>query len=283
MNEVLALGMVFAIMIRCIGLLISLEFYSSLKDKKFLRLVYGWLFWILAALSNLLSLYVNNSWNLEILLLLNIIFSSLGDFLILMGIITYFREIPDQIFLGLILFFISGPIIAYFLEFYLIMLSIISITRFIITGIFTALPFIERRNFLKIISKKSFLWLIILIVSIYSYTLLYFSLIFQGKIYGGIIKSTGIELIVYIFLLNLITFMLVILTIHLEYDIANYIKFKLKDKYSHNLGNDLHVIMGSIDLLSLDMEDNEFLRKINDLIKKKCKESAEIIKEIRRL
>lgn len=273
MNEVIFLGLLFALMIRCMGFIVSLEFFLKLKDKKFLKLVFGWLFWIISGLSNLYSLFIINPLTSEALILLNSIFSSLGDVFLLVGIMSYFREIPNSFFFALILFFILGHLLTFYSMFYLIFIGISSIVRFSITVLFTALPFIERKHFSKIITKKSYIWFVSLAISIYLYTILLFSLIFQGKIYGGIINSAGMELIVYFLLLNSITFMLVILIIHLEYDISNSIKFEMKDRYSHDLGNKLQVITGTIDLLALKMQEDKNIKdKLSDIdtIKLKC-------------
>ncbi|TFG21624.1 MAG: hypothetical protein EU533_05235 [Promethearchaeota archaeon] len=286
MNDVIFLGIIFALMTRCAGFVVSLEFFFKLKDRKFLKLVFGWFFWILSGLTNMYSLFISNPSISEVLILFNSIFSSLGDVFILIGIMSYFREIPNKFFIFLILFFILGALLTFYTSFYLFFIGISSIGRFCITIAFTALPFIERKHFSKIITKKSYIWFVSLAISIYFYTIVFFSLIFQGKIHGGIINTTGMELIVYLLLLNSITFMLVILIIHLEYDLSNSIKFEMKDRYSHDLGNKLQVITGTIDLLALKMQEDKNIKdKLSDIdtIKLKCKESADIIKEIRKL
>ena len=77
--------------------------------------------------------------------------------------------------------------------------------------------------------------------------------------------------------------LLIILLVHLEYTTFSREKSELKDKYSHNLGNIMQVIMSSSDFIKgvtrLEASQKEKL----DLVEKKCKEAAKLIKEIREI
>ena len=192
MNDVVILGMFFAVLTRLVGLVVSFEFYLTFKESKFLRLVLGWFAWVIAGIVHFSSQFTTDPGIFDILIMVNFIFSSMGDIFLLVGILSYFREIPNKIFIGLNLFFIIGPILAYHLDIYLIMINIISIIRFCITSLFTLIPFLERKRFEEIMSRKTMIWFIVLVISIYVYTIVYFSLIFQGVIHAGIINAKGL-------------------------------------------------------------------------------------------
>ncbi|TXT58467.1 MAG: hypothetical protein BAJALOKI2v1_360013 [Promethearchaeota archaeon] len=70
---------------------------------------------------------------------------------------------------------------------------------------------------------------------------------------------------------------------YLEYKIVNDQKLKLKDKYSHNLGNTLHSIYISVDLLKEKEVDQKDKKILIDMLEDKKKESNDLIKEIREL
>jgi len=276
MNEIIVLGLLFALLSRFIGLIISIGFYNSLRDKKFIKLVLGWFFWICAGTLNLSSEIINQVPTNDIVILLNTIFSALGDIFVLIGVISYFRKIPNNMFIILTSIFVIGPILAYSIPSFRSLLSVISLLRLFVTIFFTVIPIIERKRFKKQLSNKTYFWFYITTIIIYLYTVSYFLLTLQGKIYGGIINAPGLELIIYLFLLDSTTFLVVILVNQIEYDISSYYKFELKDKYSHDLGNILQRLYTASDLIR---EEKDL--KMLDIIEKNIKEAAELIKEIR--
>ena len=63
----------------------------------------------------------------------------------------------------------------------------------------------------------------------------------------------------------------------------NKIKDKLKDIYSHNLGNALQAIYTSVDLLLNPEINNKDSQEIKITLQDKLNEAAELLKEIRNL
>ena len=84
------------------------------------------------------------------------------------------------------------------------------------------------------------------------------------------------------FLGTVSTIALIIYSIHLEYDISKIQKFKLSDKYSHDLGNLIQVISSAAILTNVDEDLSKEKVENLDLIQKKCEEAAELIKDIRK-
>lgn len=128
---------------------------------------------------------------------------------------------------------------------------------------------------------KSIRWFYftIVIALIYLPSSIYISL--SGESFG-LYDSENILLILINYLPPIVAnVLLIILLVHLEYTISIREKFNLKDKYSHNLGNIVQVIYSSADFIKyiakLGKDEEEMLK----LVEKKCKEAAQLIKEIR--
>ena len=277
-SEAVILGLIFVLLIRVLGFIISLEFFKNLKDTKFIKLILGWCFWIVGGAINLSAQFVSQVAIYEILILFNTIFSAMGDLFLLVGILSYFGKISNKIFISLNLLFILGPILAYFFYFYREIIGIISVIRFSLIILFTVYPLIRRHKFQEILSAKTYNWFLFVAVFLYAYIIDYFFLISQGKANGGIVNAHPMELILYFFLLNAVTMMIVILVLHIEYDLTNLQRFELKDTYSHDLGNILQVIYSAAEIMKKD-QNFEMLEVIEEHLNK----AAYLIKEIRKL
>ena len=72
--------------------------------------------------------------------------------------------------------------------------------------------------------------------------------------------------------------LMIIFFIHLEHNISIKKSAILKDHYSHDLGNIIQIIIGEVEVISMD-NDSEDLQVINQ----KCVEAAEHIRNIRKL
>ena len=84
------------------------------------------------------------------------------------------------------------------------------------------------------------------------------------------------------FLGILITIIILIHSIHLEYDISKIQKYKLRDKYSHDLGNLIQVIYSATDLTNVNGDLTKDKTENLEIIQKKCEEAAKLIKEIKK-
>ena len=74
-----------------------------------------------------------------------------------------------------------------------------------------------------------------------------------------------------------------ILMIHLENSRSYHSNYQLKDKYSHDLGNIMQVIVSLIPLLQENESIGEERDSTMELLNQKCEEASDMITEIRTL
>jgi hypothetical protein len=79
------------------------------------------------------------------------------------------------------------------------------------------------------------------------------------------------------------TLLMILLLIHLEYNISDKKKFELKDKYSHNLGNIMQAISTANEIINKKEVSKAESTELGELIETKIKEASELIREIREL
>ena len=86
------------------------------------------------------------------------------------------------------------------------------------------------------------------------------------------------------YLFTLISSILVVFVIiHFEQGITNNYKASLKDTYSHEIGNIMQIIVGTVALLKYNEESASERQKNIEKITEKCEETSQIIKNIRKL
>jgi len=103
----------------------------------------------------------------------------------------------------------------------------------------------------------------------------------NGKITDLSLMEEPFLITLYSFLSLTITLLVLVLTIRLEYSLSNIQKFKLKDNYSHELGNILQMILNSAEYNK--NTDTKGDQSVNELIIEKSKEARFLITEIRDL
>ena len=167
--------------------------------------------------------------------------------------------------------------------FYSIAFNITSLFLFLIIAFYGIIPLKEKQIFKDRISIKSYYWYLAVILTFYLVTLSYIIFVFHGYTFGFYSDEYSIPMFVNYFLGNISTFVLIIYSIHLEYDISKIHNLKLKDKYSHDLGNIIQVIYSATNLASVNDDlDEEKVENLN-LIQKKCEEAAKLIKDIKKI
>jgi len=283
MHVIAIFGILLLIFMRIVGLIISIEFLRDLKESKFKILIIGWFIWILAGCSALLSGVYENQLFSDIFLLINGITTSIAGLFVMMGLFSYFQKLPGKILVILSILFISVPVIAFLLGSYNIASNLSSMFLFLIIVIFSIVPLKRKETFKNSISIKSYYWYIIVLLAFYSLTISYVIFIFQGYSFGFYSDDFSIPMFVNYFLGNASTLALIIYSIHLEYDISKIQKFKLSDKYSHDLGNLIQVISSAAILTNVDKGLKEEKVENLDLIQNKCEEAAKLIKDIRKI
>lgn len=284
MNEVVFFSLIIMLIIRTIGLGISFEYYYDLKRNFYFYFIFGWSAAILGNISSLFLNSINNPIILEINLVLNAMFISLSFFILMMGLFSYFLRVNSRYFILICMSIIAIALLLFIFNDYETSITFSVLIMNLSILISFILPLFKLKQFKKIIGK-SIRWYYIGFLFLLGYIPI--SLFISTQDYGyGLYFTDDIVFIILNYTIGIINnLLLIILLIHLEYTISYRQQYKLKDKYSHNLGNIMQVIYSSLDLFKMTLQsEKENVDKHNlDLIEKKCKEASKIIKEIRNL
>lgn len=281
MHVIAIFGILLLISLRVFGLIISTEFLRDQKESKFKIIIIGWFSWILAGSSALLLGFSENQLFSDIFLLINSIASSIAVLFVMNGLFSYFRELPEKILVILSIMFLSIPLIAFLLGFNTIAVNLSFMFLFLIVVVYSIVPLKDRKGFKDTISIKSYYWYVIVLLTFYFYFISYVIFVFQGYSFGFYSEDFSIPMFINYFLGVITTITIIIYSIHIEYDISKIQKYKLSDKYSHDLGNLIQVISSAAILTNVDEDLNKEKAENLDLIQKKCEEVAKLIKDIR--
>lgn len=280
MHIVALFGIVLLIILRLVGLLVSIEFKLEFKGNKYIILIIGWSFWIISGISALSAGIIEIPFFSDLILLMNGISSTLAMLFILIGLHSYFRKIQVKSLVALSIIFTLIPFIAFFLGYYPISLNISFIFLFFVILFYSFLPFGRLEVFRTKLTLTSLFWFLVLVIVVSMWVISYVIFVFQGYSYGFYSDEFSIAMFINYFLGNITTLVILVYYIHLEYDIFKIQKYELRDRYSHDLGNIIQVIYSATDLTKtsdLNKDNSENL----ELIQKKCEEAAKLIKDIK--
>ncbi len=215
----------------------------------------------------------------EILLVLNSIFLVVGFLFITIGIISHFREISSTVFLFLACFIILPPILLYLVNGSVSAISFSSLGFLSVAFLILISTWLDRKN-LRMLLGSSIKWFFGTIIFGFLYLINGAITVLEGHSFG-LYQSDNIFMITrYYFFAIGIVFLIIILVIHLEQSISYIHKFQLRDIYSHDLGNIMQIILNNLEVIdSIDEKDQPNA----DLIKRKCIEAGDLIKEIREI
>ena len=171
MHVIAIFGILLLISLRIVGLIIAIEFLCDLKESKFKILIIGWFIWIIAGFSALLLGIIENPLLSAILLLINGITTSIALLFVMMGLFSYFRELPQKTLIILSIIFVSVPFFAFLLGFYSLAFNLTSLFLFLILAFYGIIPLKEKNIFKNKISIKSYYWYLIVLLTFYSMTL----------------------------------------------------------------------------------------------------------------
>jgi len=283
MNDLAFYSLLLFIIIRAIGLAISIDYYYTTKKNIYIYYSIGWFFLIVAAISPIISELFYDSFLSELFLVMNGTSASLGIAFIAMGTLLTFVQVPFKPFFILIVALTIIPIIFLTSGFFKIALNFAIVSINLLYIIAFVLPIYRVRKFKEHIGK-SIVWYYGVTINFFFYIPVSIFIILQGYSYGLYdVYNPFLVILNYIFPLTT-TIVLIVFLVHLEYGISNNKKFQLKDKYSHEIGNILQILQSSIDILTQEKDNvKSELMEVNDLVKTKCKEASTLINEIRAL
>ena len=282
MHELIFFSMFLLVLIRLIGVIVSVNFFYESKSNTYIYFTIGWCLWVIAGIVALLSGISNNQTIENLFLLINYILGPLAIFFLGSGLSSYYIEISSKKIMLISVVLMSFPLIINFTLGIVPVGLYARISQFFGIIIVFSLPFLRYNSFKKRIGK-SIKWYYLTCFSIILYIPLAI-LSMMTSIYSGSFQSQDITIIVGAYTsIIIMTILVIIFIIHLEYSITSKQGYQLKDKYSHNLGNIMQVIYSSADLFKsivhLDSNEKDKL----DLIEKKCKEASKLINEIRNI
>lgn len=282
MHELIFFSMFLLILIRSLGVIISVNFYYDSKSNAYIYFTTAWCLWIIAGIVALFSAITVNQTQEKFLLLMNYILGPIAIFFIASGLSSYYINISsNKIKLASVLLIIFPLIINFSLGIVPVALYA-RIFQFFGIILMFLLPFSKYNTFKKRIGK-SIRWYYLTCFSILFYIPLAI-LNMISSIYSGSFQSQDITIIVGAYTsIIIMTILLLAFIIHLEYTTSNKQQNQLKDKYSHDLGNILQVIYSSADLFKRIVKVENIDKDKLDLIERKCKEASKLINEIRNI
>ncbi|MFX0065799.1 MAG: hypothetical protein ACFFC7_26800 [Candidatus Hermodarchaeota archaeon] len=280
--------MIILTFIRCIGLGISVNTYLTLRKKRSLYLISGWISWVLAGILPIFAYNTSNKFFHELLLTFNATFMLDGFILIIVGIISYYRTIPTKIASIIIIgLFILPPFLT-ILGLYEVAINLIAVPLLYLAFFLTVIGAWRERPKMRKAVGREIKWYYI--TAIYGIIVLigffYLSATSNSDVSYGLYESTNELAIMINYLLGIgVAILAAINMFALEYGIITTQKFVLKDNYSHDLGNMIQVVMGCayvirhFQTISNEPEVVAMLDKIENTSLK----AGKLIEEVRKL
>lgn len=270
-------------MLRFTGILVSFDFLlrkEEVLQKKFYLFIIGWSCWIVGSFLSLVSLTEEDyifKIQIEILQDLSIL---LGALYLILAVISYFKLVKrNMVIIGTLIIAIFPVLIFYLFDYDLAKVAVIIVYIGLFLFLFSN-AWLERKK-IRLHIRDSVKWFYLTILVCFFYAIFLILMAINGK-------TTDLSLMEDPFLITLnsllglaITLLILVLTIHLEYSLSNIQKFKMKDNYSHELGNILQMILNSAEFNESTHTKGD--QSINELIIEKCKSAGFLITEIRDL
>ncbi len=274
MHDLVFLSLLILTFIRLIGLAVSIDLFIESKHSRYKVLILGWIIWIISGIIPIISSNMADINFSEILLVLNSILLVVGFLFITVGVISHLRNIPFIVLFVLICFIVLSTIFLYIVEGPDSAINFSSFGILCVAILVLICTWLDRTD-LRMILGRSIQWFFGTIIFGFLYLI-------NGAITAlegfpiGLYQSDNVFMIArYYFFAIGITFLIIILIIHLEQSISYLQKFQLSDIYSHDLGNIMQIILNHLEAIdSFDEKDQQNA----ELIKEKCIEAGNLIK-----
>ena len=282
MNTLAFYSLILLTIIRLIGLGISLDLFYSIQKKRFLTIVAGWGMWVITGV--LPIIYDYYAIQDDFFLVLNASLAGEGVLLIFLGIFAYFHRLPGKFVLGISIIYLVIPYFLYIIfgsEFALTTAILLHLLTYIV--IFIGVTKTSQR--MKVIFSKGvkFFYLTIGSVILTIGAIVAMNFFVEDYTYGLYYTINDLAVIINYSLAILMTVLILVLFIYIEGGITADDKFQLKDKYSHNIGNLLQIMLAGVSLLEADQLTPDEKDENLALIQSKCQEASDLLNEIRQL
>ncbi len=277
MNSIALFGLLILILGRLIMLIVAIEYWLRQKTRSHGLYLLGIGSWIVTGILPILGDNIVDVFITDLLVALNIGFSALSLVLFMSGFLCYYNLINLKFIWIYSLFSVITPIIINFSFLNNRLILTLSVIQYFVILFLIVIGIFYRKR-IEVQAKNSLKYYYAIIINLIAVFVVIAYSAWQGESYG-LYYSTNESLILINYLLGiLLTFFLLVFMIQLENDHNNYLMFKLKDNYSHNIGNNLQKLFCVIELIELSKKTESL-----ELAKKICTESADLINEIRDL
>lgn len=283
MNNLAFLSILVFAILRFTGGIVSLDFLLRIDDRAGIKYFFlGWLCWIFASVFTIASMIAEEiAFKLQMVIFHDIMIL-LGSFFMIIAVLSYFKQISrEKVILGTVAISILPLVIFGLYDYDLTELFLV--LQYAVLFIFLIINVYSERKNMRLYISNSVKWFYITIF----FSFLYATSLLLLNIAGEYTNLTLIEdnnlLLAYSLLSMTVTLLVFVLTIHLEYGLTNMQKFRMKDKYSHDLGNILQMILNSAEAAKTGQLQAGNEQLFNDLVIQKCHEASFLITEIREL
>jgi hypothetical protein len=283
MHELVFFSLMVLAVLRIFGAAISLDYYFDNRDSRLIIMALGWIIAVFAVIPPILADFVGPGIQSELLYIANIILISIGYFTILIGIFSYFMKVPLVWFAVPLAFFTVSPLLIYLVLGSLLAINISSLLA-TLTGTIVALYPLLKHQAMRTHPRTVMRWYYGILVVYAIYFVLALSVFTQSSTYGLYTSVNPILISInYLFAVGM-TLASIIFIGRFEYSISSAQKDKLKDEYSHKLGNLLQAIAGLLFLLvdKQGLSDNQ-VKDFGIQVEDQLEEASKLLREIRRL
>ncbi len=282
MNTLAFYSLILLTIIRLIGLGISLDLFYSIKKKRFLTIVAGWAMWVITGV--LPIIYDYYAIQDDFFLVLNASLAGEGVLLIFLGIFAYFHRLSGKIVFGFSVIYLIIPFIlnsSLGPDFALTTAILLHLFTYIV--IFIGVTKTSQK--MKVVFSKGviFFYLTIGSVILTIGAIVGMNIFVEDYAYGLYFTINDMAVIINYSLAILMTVLILVLFIYIERGITADDKFQLKDKYSHNIGNLLQIMLAGVSLIEADQLTPDEKDENIALIQSKCQEASDLLNEIREL
>lgn len=268
--------------IRLIGLGISLDLFYSIQKKRFLTIIAGWSLWVITGV--LPIIYDNFTFQDDFLLVLNAILDGEGLLLIFLGIFSYFHTLSGKFIFSISIIYLIVPFLLY-LTFGPTLALLIAVLLHLLTYVIILIGVAKtNKQMLKVFTKGVVFFYLTIGSAIFTIgAVVVSSFVVEDFNYGLYFTVDNGAIIIYYSLSILLTVLLLMLFIYLERGITADDKFQLKDRYSHNVGNLLQILLTAVSLIESGRLSPEEKYENISLIQTKSQEVSDLLNEIREL
>ena len=282
-NEFILFSILCIFIIDIIAIGIFTNFYIETRRKSFDLIIPGWICHALGQLTPLLAESIPDVILSQFSYLSFGVLTSVGVFMIGIGLISYFIKIPRSIVLVAVIASTIFPIVIWLTMGLKIALNA-SLTSFGIALIATYVaPALNWKKFKELIGKSILLYYISIgVVGIFAPVT--FLTLFRGHAYGLFFSND--QFLIMLNYCNVIigVILMIMYFVHVEFSITNQERFELKDSYSHNMGNNLQAISLTLELIKMkpNLTSSEQLEMAQKL-EAKLDDSLQFLEEIKKL